>query len=222
MKYLKLFENSLINIKKDLKHFQNILDLDITIKELMASLEAFHIDLETIFPILKGNENLKELTNFQLFNDELKDLKLKLSELFDTENIQTFSRLPMRWYWIYSEDATDLDIPIYILFKYYYKGKWSNINLYYVQTDIKNFLDTLSIATIEFRHVKDNKTFRWFYKTINSGINWQLEKKIFKIKEGDKYKEVKSNDETATFLPNLKWETILKLGRRTDIETFIY
>ncbi len=224
MKYLKphnfILEKSLWNVNKDLKHFHNVLDLDVTIKELMKSLDAIEMDLDTIFPVLEGDETLKELINWSKFTDELKEYKLKLSELFDTENLQTFSRLPMKWYWIYSSDASDLDVPIYILFKYYYKDKWSNLQLYYVQEDITNFLNELSTVTLEFRHINEDK--RWFYKTSNSGMNWILQKDTKKIKEDNTYKEVKSNAETATFRANLKWENILALSNRTDLELFIY
>ena len=67
------------------------------------------------------------------FLSELKEYKLKLSELFDTKELQTFSKLPMKWYWIRTEDSTDLDTPIYIMYKYYYDKKWSDIKLYYIQ-----------------------------------------------------------------------------------------
>lgn len=223
MKHLKpytILEKNLWDVKKDLKHFHNVLDLDVTIKELMNSLDGIHMDLETIFPVLDGDETLKELANWSKFTDELKEYKLKLSELFDTQKLQTFSRLPMKWYWIYSEDASDLDVPIYIMFKYYYEKKWSNIQLYYIQEDIMNFLNELSTVTLEFRYNNGEK--RWFYKTSNSGMNWVLQKDMKKIKEGGSYKEVKSNAETATFRPDLKWESVLALSNRTDLELFIY
>ncbi len=224
MKHLKLynelFEKSVWQVKTELKHFHNALDLDVTIKELMNSLSGIHMDLETIFPILKGNENLKDLSKFAKFNEELKEYKLKLSEFFDTNNLQTFSRLPMKWYWLYTEDSTNLDSPIYIMFKYYYDDKWSDIQLYYIQEDIKNFLDDLSTVTIEFRY-KDNQK-RWFYKTSNSGVNWILQKDKKKIKDDGKYKEVQSSLETETFRKDLKWDDILNLSKRTDLELYIY
>lgn len=222
MKHLKIYnllEKNLWQVKTDLKHFHSVLDLDVTIKELMASLGGVHMDLETIFPVLEGDENLKELAKWSKFVDELKEYKLKLSELFDTNDLQTFSRLPMKWYWLPTEDSTDLDTPVYIMFKYYYNKKWSDIQLYYIQEDIKNFLKALSSVTIEFRYEDKH---RWFYKTDDSGVNWTLEKDTKKIKENGTYKEVKSNNETASFRPNLKWDDILKLSNRTDLELFIY
>lgn len=218
--YNELFEKSLWEVKKDLKHFHNVLDLDVTIKELMDSLDAISMDLKTIFPVLEGDENLKELATWNKFTTELSEYKLKLSELFDTNKLQTFSRLPMKWYWVYTEDATDLDIPIYIMFKYYNDKKWSDIQLYYVQDDITKFLDTLSAVTVEFRYNNGEK--RWFYKTSNSGMNWVLQKDPKKIKADGSYKTVKSNEETATFRPNLHWNDILSYSKRTDLELFIY
>jgi hypothetical protein len=223
MKHLKpynLLEKSIWQVKKELKHFHDVLDLDVTVKELMSSLDGIHMDLKTIFPVLEGDETLKELSKWEKFTDELKEYKLKLSELFDTENLQTFSRLPMKWYWLSSQDATDLDTPIYIMFKYYHKEKWSEIQLYYVQEDIKNFLDELSAVTIEYRY--NNGELRWFYKTSNSGVNWTLQKDTKKIKVDGSYKEVKSNHETATFRNNLSWDNILELSKRNDVELYIY
>ncbi len=224
MKYLKKFtvlnEKSLWDVKKELKHFHNALDLDVTIKELMNSLEGIHMDLQSIFPILDGDENLKELSTWGKFNKELEDYKLKLSELFDTNSLQTFSRIPMKWYWLYSEDSSELDTPVYIMFKYFYNNKWSDIQLYYIQTDIDNFLNELSSVTLEFRWNNGEK--RWFYKTSNSGMNWNLEKDIKKIKVEGSYKEVNSDMETATFKSNLKWEDVLNLSNRNDLELFVY
>ena len=221
MKIYRLNEQNLWDLKKDLKHFHSVLDIDVTIKELMKSLGGIHMDLESIFPILDGDETLQELVNYKKFLTELKDYDLKLSELFDTKDLQTFSRLPMKWYWLRKEDAMDLDTPIYIMFKYYHDNKWSNIQLYYIQEDITKFLNTLSIITIEFRLNADNNK-RWFYKTSNSGANWSLEKDTKRIKEDGKYKEVKSFKETATFRPNINWEDVLSLSKRTDLELYIY
>ena len=216
----EISEKNIWELKTDLKHFHKAMDLDISIKELMSSIDAIEMDLETIFPCFNGDENLKDLTKWKSFNDELEEYKLKLSELFDTNDLQTFSRLPLKWYWIYADDSTDLDTPIYILYKYLNGDKWSTIKLYYIQEDITNFLDTLSTVVIEFRLNDSDK--RWFYKTTDSGVNWKLEKDLKKIKLNDKYVDVKSNDETASFRINLKWNDILNLSKRNDLELFIY
>jgi hypothetical protein len=219
MKIYRLNEQNMWDLKKELKHFHSVLDIDVTIKDLMKSLGGINMDINTIFPILKGDETLKEISGYKPFLSELKEYKLKLSELFDTKELQTFSKLPMKWYWIRTEDSTDLDTPIYIMYKYYYDKKWSDIKLYYIQEDITKFLDKLSTITIEFR-TNDNK--RWFYKTSNSGVNWDLEKDTKKIKEDGKYIEVHSENETATFKPHIKWADVLSFSSRTDLELYIY
>lgn len=215
----KLFEKNVWNVKKDLKHFKSVLNLESTITELMESISAFEMDIESIFPVLDGDENLSELKKYPKFLDELSDLKLKLSELFYTEELQTFSRLPLKWYWLYSEDASELDSPIYILFKYFYNNKWSNIKLYYIQEDISDFLNVLSTITIEF---KVNNGKRWFYKSSNSGELWELITTPINIIKNKVKKEVKSEPETASFRPHLKWEDILNLSKRSDLDLFIY
>lgn len=218
-KIFKLNEQNMWDIKPDLKHFKSVLDIDLTIKDLMGSMSAIKMDLKSIFPVLKGEETLKELATYEPFKSELEEYQLKCSELFDTKDLQTFSKLPMKWYWLRQVDSNDLDTPIYIMFKYYYEKKWSDIQLYYIEEDISKFLNLLSTIIIEFRVSNDK---RWFYKTSNSGVNWSLETDTKKIKVDGKYIETKSFKQTATFRNEIRWQDVLDLSKRTDLELYIY
>ncbi len=217
----QLFESRLEDSKKELKYFQNALDLDVTIKELMDSIDAVKVDIKSMFPTLKGTERLDKIPSNEKFVESLEKLELKLSELQDTEDFETFARLPMKWYWISNEDASELEMPIYILYKYFYDGEWSNMKMYYVQDEIDNFLDELSLVTIEIRLEKD-ETKRWFYTTSDSGKLWNLEKNSKKITEDGSKKIVKSNEPTGTFKEKMKWDDILYLARNVNTKLIIY
>ena len=216
MKYFKLYESKLGDAKKELKHFHVALNLDQTIDELMESIEAVKIDLHHIFPSLNGDENLKDLSENEKFKSELEESDLKLGDYYNTEDFETFSRIPFKWYFIYTSDSSELEEPVYILFKYYYDKKWSDMNLYYIQGDGNELLRSLNIITIEFRHKDGN---RWFYTTSNSGVDWELDTNTKIIKDK---KEVKSSEPTANFTKTLDWDKVLLLAKHPDVDLFIY
>lgn len=219
----KIFESKLEDSKKELKYFQNALDLDVTVKELMGSIDAVKLDLNSMFPTLKGTERLSDIPKDNNFVEALEKLELKISSLHDTEDLETFARMPMKWYWVSNEDASELEMPIYILYKYYHDGKWSKMNLYYVQDEITKFLDALSLVTIEIRVDNSDKDIkRWFYTTPDSGKSWNLEKEARKITENGSKKIVKSNEATGTFKEKMKWDDMLYLARNVNTKLIIY
>lgn len=211
----------MINIKRSLKQFQSILNIDITIKDLMSTIDAISLDIKTIFPFMSGQENMNDLSKWTTLKTELKELELRMSTLFDTEELQTLTNVPMKWYWVYNEESTDIDVPIYIMFKYYYKDKWSDIKLYYVQKETTEFLNNISVVNIEIRYNKDpNKL--WFYKSVSSGKEWKLQTDDKKVVEDGKELVKKSNPATETFRPTLKWEDILELSKRSDLTFLVF
>jgi hypothetical protein len=233
MKHIKKFEAQNLNesklgdSKRQLKYFQDELDLDITIEELMNSIKATNLNLKSIYPSLTGKEKMSSLPQNEKFVEHLNELELKLSEFQDSENFETFSRIPMRWYWIYTEDASELEIPVQILFRYYYNNEWSDIKLYMVNDNIENFYDELSLVTIELKvqsKNSDNKdvTKRWFYTTSDSGKSWLLQTNPKQIKVEGESKIVKSNNPTATFKKSMSWEEILHLAHNVNTKLIIY
>lgn len=216
MKYIK--ESKWVESKRELKYFQDKLDLDVTIDELMHSIDATQLDLKSIYPTLTGKEKLLDLPNNEQFNDVLRELKLKLSEYEDTDTFETFSRIPLRWYWIYTEDANELEIPVQIMYKYHYNGKWSDIKLYMVNKEITNFYNVLSLVTIELK--VDDK--RWFYTTSDSGKNWTLQKDKKQINIDGESIIVQSNKATSTFKETMRWEEVLNLAHNKKTKLIVY
>ena len=223
MKHIKKFDHGNLNesklgdSKRQLKYFQDELDLDLTIDDLMSSIKATNLNLKSIYPSLTGKEKMSSLPQNEKFVQQLNELELKLSEFQDSETFETFSRIPLRWYWIYTEDASELEIPVQILYRYYYNNEWSDIKLYMVNDNIENFYDELSLVTIELKvETKDNDnkdvTKRWFYTTSDSGKTWTLQTNPKQIKEEEKSLTVKSNKPTATFKKTMSWEEILHLA----------
>lgn len=210
MNYLKrhkLYEKSLDDAKKELKKFQTNLDLQKTLDELLESIEAVELKTDDIFPFLDGNEGIGELDELENFEKELEDRNLKHSELFNTDDFNTFARFPIKWFWIYEEDASDVEIPIYILIQHWEEEKndWSDLKLYYVQKDISDFLDELSEVKLEVRQ-KDGDGM-WTYHTSNSGEDWILQN----IEKA-----------TATFRKNLDWNRIITLSHHPDVEIVFF
>jgi len=233
MKHIKKFEAQNLNesklgdSKRQLKYFQDELDLDITIEELMSSIKATNLNLKSIYPSLTGKEKMASLPQNEKFVEHLNELELKLSEFQDSESFETFSRIPLRWYWIYTEDASELEMPVQILFRYYYNNEWSDIKLYMVNDNVENFYDELSLVTIELKvDSKDSEnkdvTKRWFYTTSDSGKTWLLQTNPKQIKVDDSTKIVKSNDPTATFKKSMSWEEILHLAHNVNTKLIIY
>ena len=258
MKHIKKFESENINeskladSKRELKYFQDELDLDITIDDLMDSIKATNLNLKSIYPSLTGKEKMESLPQNEKFVQQLNELELKLSEFQDSESFETFSRIPLRWYWIYTEDASELEIPVQILFRYYYNDEWSDIKLYMVNDNIENFYDELSLVTIELKVEprNDKPMKRWFYTTSDSGKTWLLQTNPKQIKDDSEkkpsvgeyvknrdgeeteteaetkeeinYKIVKSNKPTDTFKKSMSWTEILHLAHNVNTKLIIY
>lgn len=227
LKFEKVNESKLSDSKRQLKYFRDELDLDVTIEELMKSIKATNLDLKRIYPNLTGKEKMSSLPQNEKFVEHLNKLELKLGEFQDSENFETFSRLPLRWYWIYTEDDSEISKPVQIMFRYFYNNEWSDIKLYMVNDVVENFYDELSLVTIEINSevlnsVGEKETKRWFYTTSDSGKSWLLQTNPKQIKEDGQTKTVKSNQTTPTFKKSMSWGEILHLSHNTNTKLIIY
>lgn len=196
MKNIKTFEKFIWEVNQELEKFTNKSDIKTIINNLLLSVEAYEIDRSVIFPLLKGDENIKELNIYKPFLDNLEEKGLKLSDLFDTDVFTTTTNARLRFYWIYSSKSTT-EIPVYLLMKYF-DNDWSDLKLYYVQKNTKYFLDYLSTCEIDINY--NNKT--WKYKTSDSGVTWLLI----------------SDNETSTFKSKLKMEDIISFSNHPNVE----
>jgi hypothetical protein len=207
MKYLNdyhLFEKNLDQSRAELKHFQDEMELNSNFKKLLDSIDAVELSTNTIFPFLSGGESIDTIDDNPKFQDELDERKLKISELFDSDDAATLIKIRIKYYWIYPEDSGELDLPLYLILQYYLpeKDKWSEIKMYYVQKEIENFYSELtSVKMIIRKKGDDSKT--WSYSTSNSGMNWLLET---------------PETATSTFKKNLEMDDVERLSDHTQIE----
>ena len=208
-------------IKNTIKTFQKRTQIDISIKELLDSMDAVKMDLVDIFSSIKPSARISSLTTYKPFLKELDSFDLKLSEFFDSIYLQTLCVLPIRWYWVFQKDDSNIDKPVYILFKYFLEEKnvWCDLKLYYVQSDIDDFLKLMSTVTIE---IVPEEGKHWFYTTNNSGMNWKLNTEDMIVETEGVKKTLRSNDATASFRNNLEWDDIYKIVTRKDVKTFVY
>lgn len=205
IKKFKLYEKSLADAKEELNEFQDELDIDTTIKDLVDSVDGLEVEIETIFPFLNGDEEVEELYDNSKFIDELEERDLKTSEIFNSEDFNTFSRLPIKWIWIYEKDSNDMEMPIFIMLQYFDSEEWSTPRMFYVQEDVNNFLEELSQITLEIRDKNSDK--KWIYLTSNSGEDWILQNK---------------DDATETFRYNIDWDVVKMLSNHTQVELVFY
>jgi len=201
----KIYEKSLADAKKELKNFQEELDIDITIKDLVDSIDGIELEIESVFSFLKNNEKLENLIDNSTFKTELEERDLKPSELFNSEDFNTFTKLPIKWIWRYEKDASDMEIPIYIIIQYFKNNEWSLLKMFYVQQEIDNFLEELSEITLEIRQKNGDK--KWIYTTSNSGEDWILQN---------------IENVTSTFTKNLDWDKIIMLSKHSKVELVFY
>lgn len=212
--YTHIYESALKNFKKDLKNFQSSLNIQVTIKDIIESIDGVKLNLESLFPNFSKKSVMKNLQSDKNLINILDNLDLKLGIHYDSDELETLTRIPFRWRFIYNKEDIELEQPIYIMFKYYYNNKWSDINLYLVQDDYQKLLDCLTLITIELRYDINH---RWFYQTSNSGNNWSL---LEKVKIDNEI--VESNKPTYSFKKDMLYNEILTLGKRDDITLFIY
>jgi hypothetical protein len=201
----KLYEKSLADAKEELKEFQDELDIDTTIRDLVESVDALEVELDSIFPFLNGDEEIDDLYDNSKFIEELEERDLKTSELFNSEDFNTFARLPVKWIWIYEKDSNDMEMPVFVMLQYYDGENWIEPRMFYVQKDVSNFLEELSQITLEIRDKKSDK--KWIYLTSNSGEDWILQN---------------TDDATSTFKPNIDWDSVVMLSQHSQVELVFY
>ena len=169
----KLFEKKSIKFTKDLKEFQTRTNLISKIKDVLLSLEANVLNINSVLKI-DPKRSLNDVVNDPEIILSLRKSDLQFSDLVNTKDISTFSQYPLKYVTVKPLGSTDLDPPIYLIIQIYQPGKgWTNLQLYYLNNGIDGFLEQLSSKTIIF-HKKDTGK-KWIYYSSNSGKNWQLQ-----------------------------------------------
>ena len=189
MKHLKPYKKFKESLIIDLQ-FQDIdlkESLDIWHDTLLSSISAEEVDLfDTLFLPKEefiNNLDIEFLEDSVEFVNALTSLRLKKSELQNTDTIESFVNKPCKFMFIYGIESSELENPIYILFQVWNETqrKWSDVKLYKVNENVKKFYDKLSSKEIE---VIDGDE-KYIYVTSN-GNDWLLKDED---KETDTYKK---------------------------------
>ena len=200
MKHLKPYKKFKESLVIDLQ-FQDIdlkESLDIWHDTLLSSISAEEVDLfDTLFLPKEefiNNLDIEFLENSVEFVNALTSLRLKKSEVQNTDTIESFVNKPCKFMFIYGIESNELENPIYILFQVWNETqkKWSDVKLYKVNEDVKKFYDKLSSKEIE---VIDGDE-KYIYVTSN-GNDWLLKDED---KENDIYTKSLRKEELEKLL----------------------
>jgi hypothetical protein len=200
MKHLKPYKKFKESLVIDLQ-FQDIdlkESLDIWHDTLLSSISAEEVDLfDTLFLPKEefiNNLDIEFLENSVEFVNALTSLRLKKSEVQNTDTIESFVNKPCKFMFIYGIESNELENPIYILFQVWNETqkKWSDVKLYKVNENVKKFYDKLSSKEIE---VIDGDE-KYIYVTSN-GNDWLLKDED---KENDIYKKSLRKEELEKLL----------------------
>jgi hypothetical protein len=200
MKHLKPYKKFKESLVIDLQ-FQDIdlkESLDIWHDTLLSSISAEEVDLfDTLFLPKEefiNNLDIEFLENSVEFVNALTSLRLKKSEVQNTDTIESFVNKPCKFMFIYGIESNELENPIYILFQVWNETqkKWSDVKLYKVNENVKKFYDKLSSKEIE---VIDGDE-KYIYITSN-GNDWLLKDED---KENDIYKKSLRKEELEKLL----------------------
>jgi hypothetical protein len=200
MKHLKPYKKFKESLVIDLQ-FQDIdlkESLDIWHDTLLSSISAEEVDLfDTLFLPKEefiNNLDIEFLENSVEFVNALTSLRLKKSEVQNTDTIESFVNKPCKFMFIYGIESNELENPIYILFQVWNETqkKWSDVKLYKVNENVKKFYDKLSSKEIE---VIDGDE-KYIYVTSN-GNDWLLKDED---KENDIYTKSLRKEELEKLL----------------------
>jgi hypothetical protein len=132
------------------------------------------------------------------FIDSLVKLKMKKSEVQNTDDYETFLNKPCKFMFIYQENANELENPSYLMMQVWNESlnEWSETKFYKINGDAKKFYDKLSSKTIEIVDGDEN----YIYSTSN-GNEWVLKNSD---KENDIWRKVFRKNELQDLVDNRK------------------
>lgn len=118
------------------------------------------------------DSTLESLFESPQFINNLSSLGLKKSQIFNSEDYETFVKKPIKFGFIYKIEANELENPDFIIFQVWNEStsSWEEVKLWSIKDDIKKFYDKLSSKVIELSNDEKN----WIYSTSN-GNEWSLQ-----------------------------------------------
>jgi len=144
----------------------------VTEENLIDSIKAKKLLSGDIFKVNSDDfKYIDDLFDDKNFNDKLKGLKKGVLE--NTKGYETFLKntLNVRYFLIFEDDQNELEKPRYIFLQLKDGENWKPIELYRVNSDMKNFYDLLTNKKIEI--IFNNKNY--IYTTTNGGKDWTLQ-----------------------------------------------
>lgn len=184
-----------------LKRYKEFLNENIStgIAQLLQSIDAKQVDFYYTLGINKDkfmNKDIEFIYNDSDFNKALYNKKLKKSELTSTLDTENFlkKQYNIKYFLLIDRDIPKIDTPKYIILQYSKKNfGWSDVYMYSVNGNIRNFFEKMTSRTIE---IEDGGK-KYVYQTSNSGNNWILQNIEDKT---DTFKETLENDELRELL----------------------
>lgn len=177
MRYLKTYKRFTESIVLD-SNIEEIIDitesLSVVDDVLLTSIKAEEKEMSLVFDYLSDDDkSIETICQDSKFIHQISKLGFRISEVFNTDDYETFINKTIKFVLIYLKDSNDLTNPEYIMTQTWNESinKWEKVNLYKVNDDIKNFYDKLSSKTVQIT-VDDTN---YIYKTGNSGNNWILQ-----------------------------------------------
>ena len=139
---------------------------------LLDSIGAKKKESSNIFGVNTNDfKYIEDLYDDKTFNEKLKEFKK--GELESTKEYETFLKnsLNVRYFLIFKDKQSELEKPKYVFLQLRENDKWKPIELYSVNSDMKNFYDLLTNKKIEIKHNGKN----YIYNTTNGGNDWTLQ-----------------------------------------------
>jgi hypothetical protein len=174
-------------------------DMDILDEKVLDSINAKELDPFEKFNLPKkdfnGRLDVESLSRSADFVNSLLSIGLKKSSIINSEDYNTFFKIPCKFMFIFRVEANELENPDYIFFQSWSESKqvWLPCRLFEVNGNIKNFYDKLSSRTITV----DDK---YIYNSPN-GSEWIL---MNSEKSNSTYKKYFRNSDFEIFLKNKK------------------
>lgn len=184
-----------------LKRYKEFLNENIStgIAQLLQSIDAKQEDFYYTLGIKPDkfmDKDIDFIYNDSDFNKALYNKKLKKSELTSTLDTENFlkKQYNIKYFLLIDRDIPKIDTPKYIILQYSKKNVgWSDVYMYSVHGNIRNFFEKMTSRTIEI----EDEGKKYVYQTSNSGNNWTLQNIEY---ETDTFKETLENDELRNIL----------------------
>jgi hypothetical protein len=182
------FEDSL-NILESLKIWSNAI-----LSSILATEVDIYEDLQLDREFYKNRLDIDFLFDNIEFINALTSLSLKKSNIQLSDDYETFIKEPIKWMFIYDITSNELENPVYMLLQTWENNKWSEVKLFKINGNIKNFYDKICSKTIEIIDNNDN----YIYSTSDSST-WELQTPE---KKNDIYKKFLNKEEFHKLLSN--------------------